>query len=224
LAKHLNGLLQPGQGNVTIGDWNTRKVTTAKLAARIGYVFQNPDEQLFCRTVAEEVAFGPTNLGFPPDRVVHLTSWALDMTELQDQAESNPYDLMTTWRKMTALASVLAMDTPILVLDEPTTGQDYSSIERIARVIVALRAAGKTVIAITHDIDFCAENFTRVIAMSQGRVLLDGLALEVLSQTDLLAQTYVDPPQLVRLGRELDFPQPALTEEAFLKQLRGRVP
>jgi energy-coupling factor transport system ATP-binding protein len=222
LVKHLNGLLQPTRGDVWIGDWNTRQVTTSKLAARIGYVFQNPDEQLFCRTVKEEVSFGPRNLGYPQDQVDRLVDWALEITELHNQGETNPYDLMTTWRKMTALASVLAMDTPIIVLDEPTTGQDYSSIERMARVIGELRNSGKTVIAITHDIDFCAENFNRVIAMSQGQVLLDGPAAETLSRVDQLAQTYVDPPQLVRLGSRLGLKQTTLSETAFLDSLTGQ--
>lgn len=216
LVKHLNGLLQPTRGDVLVGDWNTRQVTVAKLASRVGYVFQNPDEQLFCKTVGEEVAFGPKNLGFNPEKAGALVEDALRLTELEGKRESNPYDLSPTWRKMTALASILSMDTPIVIFDEPTTGQDAASVARIARIIARLRECGKTVITITHDIDFCAENFARVIALSQGQILLDGPAREVLGQEPILAETFVEPPQLTRLGKRLGLSEIVTSQEEFL--------
>lgn len=216
LVKHLNGLLRPTRGTVQIGDWDTRQAPVSKLAERVGYVFQNPDEQLFCRTVQEEVAFGPRNLGYAQERVNTLTEEALAMTELSAQKETNPYDLSPSWRKMVALASVISMDTPIVIFDEPTTGQDARSVARIAAGIAALRERGKTVIAITHDIDFCAENFERVVAMAQGQVLLDGRAAEVLGQEATLATTYVEPPQLTRLGKRLGLPGTVRTTAEFL--------
>jgi energy-coupling factor transport system ATP-binding protein len=221
LVRHFNGLLQPTSGEVRIGDWDTRKYSVAKLAARVGYVFQNPDEQLFSRDVGTEVAFGPKNLGYPDDQVEALVKEALEMTELSDKTGTNPYDLSPTWRKMVAIASVIAMDTPIVIFDEPTTGQDAASIARIANVIEVLRERGKTVVTITHDIDFCAENFERIIAMSQGGILLDGKANEVFGQEEILATTYVDPPQLTRLGKRLGFKQVVRNEEEFLEALRG---
>jgi energy-coupling factor transport system ATP-binding protein len=222
LVKHLNGLLQPTQGHVLIGDWDTTKYSVAKLASRVGYVFQNPDEQLFSKTVGAEVAFGPRNLGFKDDQVQALVRDALALTELSDKTETNPYDLSVTWRKMVAVASILSMDTDILIFDEPTTGQDAVNIARIANVIAELRQRGKTVITITHDIDFCAENFERVIAMSQGKILLDGKANDVLGQEKTLARTYVDPPQLTRLGKRLNFNKTVRNEEEFLAALKGQ--
>jgi len=222
LVRHLNGLLQPTAGEVKIGDWDTRKYSVAKLASRVGYVFQNADDQLFSRDVQTEVAFGPKNLGYPKEQVEALVSEALTLTELSEKRETNPYDLSPTWRKMVAIASVIAMNTPIIIFDEPTTGQDAANIARIANVIRVLRERGKTVITITHDIDFCAENFERVIAMAQGRILLDGSANEVLGQEDILATTYVDPPQLTRLGKRLGFEQTVRTEEEFLAALSQR--
>jgi energy-coupling factor transport system ATP-binding protein len=219
LVKHLNGLLQPTQGQVLIGDWDTSKHSVAKLASRVGYVFQNPDEQLFSKTVGTEVAFGPRNLGFNGDQVQALVKDALTLTELSDKTETNPYDLSVTWRKMVALASIISMDTDIVVFDEPTTGQDAVNIARIANVIAELRKRGKTVITITHDIDFCSENFERIIALSQGKILLDGKANEVLGQEEILATTYVDPPQLTRLGKRLNFNQTVRKEEEFLDVL-----
>ena len=220
LVKHLNGLLQPTSGSVRIGDWDTKDHSVAKLARRVGYVFQNPDEQLFSKNVGTEVAFGPKNLGYSSGQVQALVKDVLAMTELSEKTETNPYDLSPTWRKMVALASVIAMDSAIVIFDEPTTGQDAANIARIARVIKILRERGKTVITITHDIDFCAENFERVIAMSQGQILLDGPARDVLGQEEILATTYVDPPQLTRLGKRLGFPETVITQEQFLAGLK----
>ena len=222
LVKHLNGLLQPTSGQVFIGDWDTREHPVSKLASRVGYVFQNPDEQLFSKNVGAEIAFGPKNLGFEAQRVESLVQDALALTELSGKTETNPYDLSTTWRKMVALASIISMDTDIVIFDEPTTGQDAVNVGRIAHVIAELSRRGKTVITITHDIDFCAENFERVIAMSQGRVLLDGKANEVLGQEEILATTYVDPPQLTRLGKRLGLKNTVRNQEEFLEALKIR--
>jgi energy-coupling factor transport system ATP-binding protein len=220
LVKHLNGLLQPTSGYVRIDDWDTKEHPVDKLAHRVGYVFQNPDEQLFSKNVGTEVAFGPKNLGHTSEQVQALVKDALVMTELSDKTETNPYDLSPTWRKQVAIASIIAMDTPIVIFDEPTTGQDAANIARIANVIKGLRERGKTVITITHDIDFCAENFERVVAMSQGKVLLDGKANEVLGQDDILATTYVDPPQLTRLGKRLGFKKTVRNQTEFLSELK----
>jgi energy-coupling factor transport system ATP-binding protein len=220
LVKHLNGLLEPTRGQVLIGEWDTTGHPVAKLASRVGYVFQNPDEQLFSKDVATEVAFGPRNLGFASQRVEGLVADALQLTGLADKTETNPYDLSAPWRKMVAIASILSMDTDIVVFDEPTTGQDAANVARIASVIAAMRGRGKTVITITHDIDFCAENFERVIAMSQGQILLDGMANDVLGQEEILATTYVDPPQLTRLGKRLGFQRTVRNQEEFLAELK----
>jgi energy-coupling factor transport system ATP-binding protein len=219
LVRHFNGLLQPTSGSVLIGDWDTKTQTVAKLASRVGYVFQNPDEQLFSRDVLTEISFGPRNLGYSKEKIEALVKRALSLTQLQDQTETNPYDLSPTWRKMVALASIIAMDTPIVIFDEPTTGQDALNVARIANVIAELKKEGKTVITITHDIDFCAENFDRVIALSKGKILLDGPARDVLGQEKVLSQTYVDPPQLTRLGKRLGLKETVRNQEEFLKAI-----
>jgi energy-coupling factor transport system ATP-binding protein len=220
LVRHFNGLLQPTSGSVLIGGWDVKKYSVAKLASRVGYVFQNPDEQLFSKDVGTEVRFGPRNLGYTREKVDELVKRSLALTELSEKIETNPYDLSPTWRKMVALASVIAMDTPIVIFDEPTTGQDAGNIARIAHVIAELRKEGKTVITITHDIDFCAENFERVVALANGQVLLDGPTGEVLGQEEVLARTYVDPPQLTRLGKRLGLKGTVRTQKEFLKALR----
>lgn len=219
LVRHFNGLLKPTSGSISIGDWDTKKYSVAKLASRVGYVFQNPDDQLFSRNVLTEVEYGPKNLGYAKEKTNKLVKRALAWTELTEKTETNPYDLSPTWRKMVALASIIAMDTPIVIFDEPTTGQDFANVSRIAHVIAELKKEGKTVITITHDIDFCAENFERVIALSNGQILLDGKAHEVLGQEEVLSQTYVEPPQLTRLGKLLKLKETVITQTEFLQQI-----
>ncbi len=220
LVRHFNGLLKPTSGIVTVGDWDTKYHSIAQLASRVGYVFQNPDDQLFSRTVQAEIMFGPKNLGYPPEVIKRLVQKAILLTELTGQEHTNPYDLSSSWRKMVAMASIIAMDTPVLILDEPTTGQDAVNIARIAQMVQTLHQNGKTVITITHDIDFCAENFDRIIALSQGQVLLDGPTGEVIAQDELLATTYVDPPQLTRLGKRLGLPVTIRNQAEFLNAYR----
>jgi energy-coupling factor transport system ATP-binding protein len=174
LAKHLNGLLRPGAGRVLIGDWDTREHTAAQMAQRVGYVFQNPDDQLFERAVRKEVAFGPHNLGFPDAEVDRLVSEALDQVGLADRADAHPYDLPLFERKLLTLGAVLAMQTPIIIFDEPTTGQDARGMERIGRIIEDLRAEGRTVITISHDVDFCAEHFPRLCSCRARRSFWTG--------------------------------------------------
>lgn len=224
LVKHFNGLLRPSAGTVTVGEWDTRSRSVAKLAASVGYVFQNPDDQLFQPTVEKEVAFGPRNLGWAAPRIIASTRAALELAGLTAQAQRHPYDLGPSDRKRVALAAVLAMETPVVVLDEPTTGQDYAGVELVGRIVLRLREQGRTVITVTHDIDFCAEYFQRVIVMGQGRVLFDAPAREALSQTSVLAQTDVEPPQLMRLAARLPWPPKTplpLTVDEFITGWMG---
>lgn len=217
LVKHCNGLLKPTRGTVQVGGWGTTEHTVAQLAKRVGYVFQNPDEQLFTKTVEEELSFGPQNLGYPEEKTAALVEYALNLTELESERQTNPYDLSPTWRKMVSLASVIAMDTPVIIFDEPTTGQDAASISRIAHVVQTLKEKGKTVITISHDIDFCAENFDRILALKKGQVLLDGPKEEVFAEEKILAETYVDPPQITRLGQRLQLPKTVTQTDEFLR-------
>jgi energy-coupling factor transport system ATP-binding protein len=216
LAKHLNALLRPTRGDVIVGDWNTRTRTAAQMARRVGLVIQNPDEQIFKSRVADEIAFGPHNLGHALPEVERRVAAALERTGLAGVRDTHPYELLPVQRKWVALASVLALETPILVLDEPTTGQDARGLARLGALVEEMACAGRTIVLVTHDIDFCAEHFERVVVMGQGRVMLDGAKDQVLSRSELLAQTFVEPPQITRLGLGLDLPGPVMTVEEFL--------
>lgn len=216
LARQLNGLLRPSQGRVTIGGVETTAVTVAQLARRVGYLFQHPDDQLFQRTVAAEVAFGPRNLGWSADRAAAQTQQALAQLALEDVANENPHDLGLARRRQVALAAVAAMDTPIVVLDEPTVGQDARFATLLARLLADWRQAGKTVVAISHDMAFVAAHFTRLVVMHEGRVLRDGAMREVVGETAVLQQTHVAPPAITQLGQALHLPRTVCTVSDFL--------
>lgn len=205
LVRHLNGLLRPTEGRVLIGGKDTRGVRVARLAAQVGLVFQNPDRQIFAGRVRSEVAFGPRNLGTRGAELERAVTEALEAVGLADQFDANPYDLGYSRRKLLALASVLAMGTPIVVLDEPTTGQDARGVARIRAIVEALHAAGRTVVAISHDMRFVAESFERVVVMRAGRIIVDGTPAEVFAQEHwaALASTYLEPPLAARVGARL---------------------
>jgi energy-coupling factor transport system ATP-binding protein len=222
LAKLLNGLLKPSRGKVTVADLDTTKHTPAQLAHQIGYAFQNPDQQIFASKVIDEVSFGPRNLGYTEEQIQLFSQNALEAVGLENEGEKHPYDLHLADRKLLTLAAVLAMGTPIIVFDEPTTGQDSLHIQKIGSIIAGLKGENRTVITISHDLDFCARYFERVIVLRGGELIADGPAAEVLTQTDLLASAAVNPPQLVRLAQALDMPIMARTPEEFVQAYQNK--
>lgn len=223
LVRHLNGLLRPTEGRVLQDGADVVGNRVAELASRVGIVFQNPDRQIFAGRVRAEVSFGPRTLGRPAERVAAATSAALEAVGLAGLEATNPYDLGYSRRKLLALASVLAMETPVLVLDEPTTGQDARGVARIQRVVADVAAAGRTVVAISHDMRFVAESFERVIVMGAGRVVLDGSPAEVFAEGawPALKATYLDPPLAASIGARLGL-GPTPTETSLVDALLAR--
>jgi energy-coupling factor transport system ATP-binding protein len=210
LAKHLMGLLRPTQGRVRIGDRDISRSRVDELAATVGFVFQDPGDQLFSRSVEREVAFGPRNLRLPSGTVADLVEQALAATGLTERRATNPYDLDASGRKLVALASVLAMDPAVLVLDEPTTGQDGRGARRIGAVVEAWKRIGRTVIAITHDMAFAATHFSRIVVMREGRVILDGAPEAVFTPANeaTLAAAGVRPPDAATIATALGLSPP----------------
>jgi len=219
LVKLLNGLLCPTAGTVLVNGEETRRQTVAQLARFVGFVFQNPDDQLFARSVREEIAFGPHNLRLGEAEVRARVEQALDDVGLGAAIERHPYDLAVPERKLVALAAALAMHTPVLILDEPTIGQDAQGVERLGALVDRLQAEGRTLISITHDLDFCLMHFDRVAVMAGGHILADGPSPDVLRRVDLLRQAQVEPPELVQLAVGLGWATMVRTPEAFAAQL-----
>jgi energy-coupling factor transport system ATP-binding protein len=223
LVRQFNGLLRPTVGHVAVQGQAVGRRHVAELAREVGLAFQNPDRQIFSGKVRTEVAFGPANLGLTGDALRSAVDHALAAVGLTDAAEVNPYDLGYSKRKLLTLASIIAMDTPILVLDEPTTGQDARGITRIQDIVAGLASEGRTVIAISHDMRFVAETFERAIVMGAGRILLDGTPVEVFAQPawPTLASTYLEPPLAARVGDRLGLGSTP-TETALVEALAGR--
>ncbi len=222
LAKHLNGLLKPTRGRVLVGSWDTLERSVAELSRRVGYAFQNPDEQLFERSLRAELAFGPRNLGLDESLVRDQVDQTLDLIGLRAQAEWHPYDLHASERKLLALGAILAMGTPVVVIDEPTTGQDARGVARLGTILDQLKREGRTIITISHDVDFAAEHFNRLLVMAAGRIVADGSPQDVFSQSKALAAAAIRPPQLVRLALALGMEPAPMTVEAFVDRWHTR--
>ena len=204
LVRVLKGLLKPDSGEIRYQGENLETKTVAELASRVGYVFQNPDDQIFKYKVLEEVMFGPLNIGMSPQEAEASAHEALRMVGLDEKAGENPYDLELSDRKMVAIASVLAMNTDVIILDEPTIAQSWNGREKIREIMQTKAAEGKLVIAILHDMDFVANSFARVIAMAHGEILADGAPAEVFRNHPVLEKAALAAPPLYELLEELE--------------------
>ena len=204
LVRVLKGLLKPDSGEIRYQGENLETKTVAELASRVGYVFQNPDDQIFKYKVLEEVRFGPLNIGMSPQEAEASAHEALRMVGLDEKAGENPYDLELSDRKMVAIASVLAMNTYVIILDEPTIAQSWNDREKIREIIQAKAAEGKLVIAILHDMDFVASSFARVIAMAHGEILADDTPAEIFRNHPVLEKAALAAPPLYELLEELE--------------------
>jgi energy-coupling factor transport system ATP-binding protein len=210
LVKHFNGLLKPTRGDVFVDGVNTRSLSVAELSRKVGFVFQNPDHQLFSETAEEEIAFALKNFGFKEETVKSRVTWALNLLGLTRYRQTSPFMLSGGERKRLALASVLAWDPKVVVLDEPTIGQDYEQKERLRQFIVQLNAQGKTVVVVTHDVEFVADCSPRVVLMAEGKIVADGDAKEILTDKKLAFKASVVPPQITQIFQGLaDFGLPA---------------
>lgn len=216
LAKQLNGLLEPTDGRVLVRGTDTRESRVAELARGVGLSFQNPDDQLFHDTVEAELRYGPQNLGFSEERTDEVIESTLQQLELETIRSKNPYTIGVSRRKQVAVASVLAMNTPVVVLDEPTGGQDAPGTELLVEVVQELVADGVLVVVITHDMAFVRDTADRVIALGEGEVLLDDDPASVFGERETLAQTDVSPPSVTKIGQRLDLPRTVLSiDELF---------
>jgi energy-coupling factor transport system ATP-binding protein len=230
LVKHFNGLLKPTKGKVRVNGVDTKKVSVANLARSVGFVFQNPDHQLFSESVEEEIAFALRNFGFAEDVIERRVTWALNLLGLTEYRKTSPFMLSGGERKRVALASILAWNPEILILDEPTIGQDYQQKEKLRQFILQMRTQKKTIIIVTHDVEFVAECNPRVLLMLEGRIIADGEARKILTNTEMLTQASIVPPQIAQIFLQL--PQIGLpkniidvyeAEEALLKLFGEKV-
>jgi energy-coupling factor transport system ATP-binding protein len=212
LIKHINGLLRPQRGRVFLDERNTADMSVAEIAHEVGLVFQNPDHQLFLDTVEKEILFGLKKLGFSENEAKELSSATLEKLGLTDLVERSPFSLSGGERKRVALASVLASQPQILALDEPTIGQDALQKKHLAELLMGMNEEGKTVIVVTHDIEFVIEHFPRTVAMADGQIIADGPTGMVLSNIDVLKLCSLTSPQMTLAARALSSYFPIVSE------------
>jgi energy-coupling factor transport system ATP-binding protein len=208
LAKHLNGLLRPTRGSVWVAGVEAARVRPSELARRVGYCFQNPDHQLFCQTVEEELAFGPRHLGLSEAEVRARVERVLETVGLAPWRNEHPFFLGKGQRQRLAVGAALTIEPEIIIVDEPTTGQDHAMCEEIMALLDRLNQAGHTVVIITHDMELVAEHCRRVLVMADGRIIADGSPAQVFADAEVTARARIEPPQVARLSLALDPAQP----------------
>lgn len=203
LVKHFNGLLRPTKGKVFVYGLDTSKASLVQLSRKVGFCHQNPDHQLCHETVRKELEFGPKNLGVPDAEIERRVLDAARGVALENTLDRDPFKLSKGERTRVAIASILTMGPDVVVVDEPTTGQDYQRAKEIMDLMRKLNSDGKTIIIISHDMNIAAEYVDRVVVMKDGQVLVDGAVRDVFAQTELLATTHLRPPQVTMIAQEL---------------------
>jgi energy-coupling factor transport system ATP-binding protein len=216
LAKCVSGFLQPTRGEILVHGEHILKLPRPERAKRAGYVFQNPDHQLFKETVWEDVAFGPQNLHVQPREIETSVEEVLRLVELWDQRELHPFRLSKGDRQRLAFANIFILKPQVLIIDEPTTGQDPRRAREIMDMLARVNEQeGTTIVVITHAMELVAEYARRVIVLAQGNVLLDGTPRQIFSQSETLARTFLAPPPVVQLALDLSLtPLPLTVREA----------
>jgi energy-coupling factor transport system ATP-binding protein len=203
LSKCLNGLFKPTRGDVIVDDLNTRSTSIVQMVRRVGYVFQNPDHQLFNDNCWDEIAYGPHNIQMPADQVRLRVEEAARVVGLPaEEFDQHPFFLTKGMRQRVAIASILALQPRAIIVDEPTTGQDIMQSLEIMDFLQRLHdEEGHIIIIVTHDMPIVARYARRVIAMGLGEVLADGPTAEVFANTEALAKTFVEAPQITQLAQ-----------------------
>ncbi|MGB6681129.1 MAG: energy-coupling factor transporter ATPase [Candidatus Bathyarchaeia archaeon] len=203
LAKIIKGLYSPTKGKVLVSGTDLFEKTGIDRAKTVGYVFQNPDDQIFSKTIRDEIGYGLKFLKLSKDAEDKLINKAAATMELQDHLDKNPFDVSQGLRQRVAIASVLVFEPEIFIIDEPTTGQDFARSKIIMDMVRALHRIGKTIIIVTHDMELIAEYAKRLIVMKSGKMLLDGSTRNVFSQPKVLQESSIKPPQITSLGQAL---------------------
>lgn len=222
LVKNFVGLLRPNEGQVIFKGEDIRKFTVGGIAPKIGLILQNPDYQLFTISAEKEIEFGLRNIKVPEERIKQIVNESLRIVGLEGKRDIYPFRLSFGDRRLLAAAAVIAMNPGVLILDEPTTAQDYRGRYLLAELAKKMQEKGHTIIMITHDMDLVAKYAERVIVLHNARVLLDGPTGYVFSKPEILIKTGVQPPQITRLAQSLiryGIPSDIVTVKEFYKRI-----
>jgi len=202
-VKMMNGLNKPSGGDVIIDGINTKGKTTAAIARIVGYVFQNPDDQIFNQSVKEEIEYMPRYFKLPEKEIEERLHYAVELTNTEKYLKINPYDLPYPIRKFVAIAAVIASRPKYIILDEPTAGQDKHGLEQLSKLIDRLQDNGVTVLTITHDMEFAVNNFHRVVAMAHKNIIADGTPQDIFWNEEVVAEARIKKPVIAELAKQL---------------------
>lgn len=206
LTKLLNRLLKPTEGSVYINGLLTTPRTVQEMSAHIGYVFQNPNHQLFARTVRDELEFGPRNIGIAEDDIAERVEDAIEFFDLTSYIEEHPYRVSFPIRKLVGIASVVTMRPSIIILDEPSTGQDHQTTRIINSLMRRLAEQGTTVICVSHDMPLLADVVGRVVVMRNTEIIADASPREVFADRALMMTTNLQAPQITDIALQTVHP------------------
>lgn len=205
LVKHFNGLLKPTNGQVIVNGLDTKQQPVHELARHVGYVFQNPNHQLFATTVRAELAFGPRNFGLSDAEIEERVEDAVEFFQIEHLLEHHPYRLSFPLRKLVAMASIYAMGPSVFVLDEPTTGQDHRGSNLVRRLVKRLQDQGKTVIVVSHDMALMAEVTDQLVVLWSSDIIAIDKPGDVFANADVMERTMLHPPQIFRFCQEWSY-------------------
>nr|WP_243847094.1 ABC transporter ATP-binding protein [Thalassobacillus devorans] len=224
LVKHFNGLLKPTKGEITVGTMNTKKERISKLSSQVGYVFQNPNHQTFLPSVRQELAYGCKNLKMVDEDIETRVQKAIDLFQLEDRLDDNPFDLNSSQRKEVAMASIMAVSPKVIVLDEPTTGQDHKGCKRVLELVRMFKREGHIVVLITHDMHLIGELNCRTVVMNQSEKIADDHASVVFSNKGIMEEAGLQPPQITQFANQItrfDETKTYLTVESIIEWMKA---
>lgn len=219
-VKMMNGLLRPKSGSVFVDEEDIINKTTATVSKKVGYVFQNPGDQLFNSTVYDEISYTLKHDKMPEDEIKKRVEYAARLCHIDDKLNINPYDLPFSMRKFVTIAIVIANNCDVIILDEPTAGQDLFGITWLKEIIDELHSNNKTVITITHDMDFVIDNFERVIVMAHKNVIGDGKVNEIFWDFETIEDAAIKQPIIAEITNKLGIKEKIVKLEDLLDYLK----
>lgn len=216
LLHHFNGLMMPTSGKVYVLGIEVTKKNLEEIRQKVGLVFQDPDDQLFARTVSQDVAFGPTNLGLPKSEIDERVKWAIEVTELKGLENKAPQNLSTGQKKRAALAGVLAMKPEVIILDEPMANLDPRTASKILNLLLQLNQEfGLTLIIATHDVDLVPLFANQICILNKGQIVLQGPPEDVFSKADMLRSMDLRLPRITHLFEILSKRNQVFTDKQY---------
>jgi len=218
-VKMMNGLYKPTAGDVLIDGVNTKDKTTAAIAKTVGYVFQDPDDQIFNSKVLAEIEYMPRYFKLPEKEIRERVDYAVELTDIGIYLKDNPYDIPYPIRKFVTIAAVIVTRPKYLIFDEPTAGQDKHGIELLSRLIDRLQADGKTVVTITHDMEFAVSNFDRIVVMAHKNIIADGHPRDIFWNEEVLADARIKKPVIGELAKRLSMDDNILFCDELVEKL-----